>query len=59
MIDGEHRLKLFVNRIDYGLAAINIPTDCYGIVDLYGQCEQVRKYYCFQLLKQLLTDLFI
>ncbi|KAF0766521.1 neuralized-like protein 4 isoform X1 [Aphis craccivora] len=41
MIDGENRLKLFVNRIDFGVAAFNIPADCYGIVDLYGQCEQV------------------
>lgn len=42
MIDGENRLKLFVNRIDFGIAAFNIPADCYGIVDLYGQCEQVN-----------------
>lgn len=42
MIDGENRLKLFVNRIDYGIAAVNLPTDCYGIIDLYGQCEQVN-----------------
>jgi len=42
MIDGENRLKLFVNRIDFGVAAFNIPADCYGIVDLYGQCEQVN-----------------
>lgn len=44
MIDGENCLRLFVNRIDYGVAAINLPTDCYGIVDLYGQCEQVCFY---------------
>jgi len=42
MIDGENRLKLFVNRIDFGVAAINMPADCYGVVDLYGQCEQVN-----------------
>lgn len=46
MIDGENCLKLYVNRIDYGIAAIDIPTDCYGIVDLYGQCEQVHTNYC-------------
>lgn len=46
MVDDKNRLKLFVNRVDYGIAAINIPTDCYGVVDLYGQCEQVYKNYC-------------
>jgi len=44
MIDGENNLKLFVNRVDYGIAAFNLPSNyCYGIVDLYGQCEQVIK----------------
>jgi len=42
MIDGENNLKLYINRIDYGIAAINMPPDCYGVVDLYGQCEQVN-----------------
>lgn len=42
MIDGENNLKMFVNRIDYGIAANNMPAECYGIVDLYGQCEQVH-----------------
>jgi len=43
MIDADDNLKLFVNHIDYGIAAVNLPHDCcYGIVDLYGQCEQVR-----------------
>lgn len=42
MIDSNNCLKLFLNRIDYGVAATNIPNDCYCVIDLYGQCEQVN-----------------
>ncbi|XP_023215732.1 neuralized-like protein 4 isoform X1 [Centruroides sculpturatus] len=41
MIDTENRLHLFVNNIDQGIAARNIPAICYALVDVYGQCEQV------------------
>lgn len=56
MIDGEHSLRLFVNRIDYGIAAVNMPSDCYGIVDLYGQCEQVCTVYYTSCCRPALHD---
>ena len=41
MIDGQRNLKLFVNSVDHGIKVKNIPPICYGMVDLYGQCEEV------------------
>lgn len=41
MIDTENRLHLFVNNVDQGIAARNIPVTCYALVDVYGQCEQI------------------
>lgn len=41
MIDDENCLHLYVNGLDQGIAARDVPFPCYGLVDLYGQCEQV------------------
>jgi len=59
MIDGENRLKLFVNRIDFGVAAFNIPADCYGVVDLYGQCEQVINTYILLFVLNFTKKLYL
>jgi hypothetical protein len=59
MIDGENRLKLFVNRIDFGVAAFNIPADCYGVVDLYGQCEQVISTYILLIVLNFTKKLYL
>ena len=41
MVDDEGCLHLYVNDIDQGIAAKDIPQNCYALIDLYGQCEQV------------------
>ena len=41
MIDSQRNLKLFVNGVDHGIKVKNIPPICYGMVDLYGQCEEI------------------
>lgn len=41
MVDSSGQLKLFVDDMDQGVAATNIPPICYIVLDLYGQCEQV------------------
>lgn len=41
-MDGNSCLHLYVNGMDQGVAAQDIPMPCYPLVDLYGQCEQVR-----------------
>lgn len=33
-------LNFFVNGIDQGQAASNVPENVYGVVDLYGQAAQ-------------------
>lgn len=40
-VDGQRNLKILVNGVDHGTAVKNVPAVCYGIIDLYGQCEQV------------------
>lgn len=42
LVDSESRLHLFVNGVDQGVAVCDIPAVCYAVVDLYGQCEEVR-----------------
>ncbi len=41
LVDGMRNLKLSVNGVDLGVIVKNIPQPCYGILDLYGQCEEV------------------
>ncbi|CAH0389497.1 unnamed protein product [Bemisia tabaci] len=41
MVDAESQLRLFVNGVDQGVAATNIPYKCHVVIDLYGQCDQI------------------
>ena len=41
VIDAQRNLRLLINGVDQGVMVKNIPQLCYGIVDLYGQCEEV------------------
>uniref|UniRef100_A0A672LNB3 Neuralized-like protein 4 n=1 Tax=Sinocyclocheilus grahami TaxID=75366 RepID=A0A672LNB3_SINGR len=41
LLDSSGCLHLFVNGMDQGVAAQDIPSPCYPLIDLYGQCEQV------------------
>ncbi|XP_060111332.1 neuralized-like protein 4 isoform X3 [Heteronotia binoei] len=41
LVDSNSCLHLYVNGMDRGVAAQDIPSPCYAFVDLYGQCEQV------------------
>ncbi|XP_062372617.1 neuralized-like protein 4 isoform X2 [Sardina pilchardus] len=41
LVDGSSCLHLYVNGMDQGVAAQDIPSPCYPLIDLYGQCEQV------------------
>uniref|UniRef100_A0A672GQ89 Neuralized E3 ubiquitin protein ligase 4 n=1 Tax=Salarias fasciatus TaxID=181472 RepID=A0A672GQ89_SALFA len=41
LVDANSCLHLFVNGMDQGVAAQDIPSPCYPFIDLYGQCEQV------------------
>lgn len=40
-IESDNTLHLYVNDIDQGVAAKDIPTNAYVVMDLYGQCQQV------------------
>ncbi|XP_069501804.1 neuralized-like protein 4 isoform X1 [Ambystoma mexicanum] len=41
LVDSNSCLHLFVNGMDQGVAAQDMPSPCYLLIDLYGQCEQV------------------
>uniref|UniRef100_A0A8C9ZFE1 Neuralized E3 ubiquitin protein ligase 4 n=1 Tax=Sander lucioperca TaxID=283035 RepID=A0A8C9ZFE1_SANLU len=42
LVDANSCLHLYVNGMDQGVAAQDIPSPCYPFIDLYGQCEQVN-----------------
>ena len=35
-------LVFFVNGHELGVAAMDLPREVYGVVDMYGQCAEVR-----------------
>ncbi|XP_012233137.1 neuralized-like protein 4 isoform X2 [Linepithema humile] len=41
LIDEDNRLHLFINGVDQGVAATDLPPYVFAVIDLYGQCEQV------------------
>ena len=41
MVDRNNELHLYVNGVDQGVAAADIPHTCYAVVDLYGMCAEV------------------
>ena len=41
LVDDDNSLHFYVNDVDQGVAVTDIPATCYGLVDVYGQCEQV------------------
>uniref|UniRef100_A0A8C9ZFT9 Neuralized-like protein 4 n=1 Tax=Sander lucioperca TaxID=283035 RepID=A0A8C9ZFT9_SANLU len=41
LVDANSCLHLYVNGMDQGVAAQDIPSPCYPFIDLYGQCEQI------------------
>ncbi|XP_043280017.1 neuralized-like protein 4 isoform X2 [Venturia canescens] len=41
LIDEESRLHLYINGVDQGVAATDLPAYVYAVIDLYGQCEQI------------------
>lgn len=36
----DESLHFFINGIDQGLAATNVPNGVYGVIDLYGQAAK-------------------
>nr|XP_014345078.1 PREDICTED: neuralized-like protein 4 [Latimeria chalumnae] len=44
LVDSCNCLHLFVNGMDQGVAAQDIPNPCFVFIDLYGQCEQVGPF---------------
>ncbi|OCT59664.1 hypothetical protein XELAEV_18001087mg [Xenopus laevis] len=41
LLDSSGGLHLYVNGLDQGVGAQDLPEVCYVLLDLYGQCEQV------------------
>jgi neuralized-like protein 4 len=44
LVDSESQLHLYVDGVDQGVAACDIPATCYAVMDVYGQCEEVRTF---------------
>ncbi|XP_073420158.1 neuralized-like protein 4 isoform X2 [Dendrobates tinctorius] len=41
LLDSSGGLHLYINGLDQGVGAQDLPELCYVVIDLYGQCEQV------------------
>ena len=41
LVDDDGSLHLYHNGADQGIAAKDVPSSAYVILDLYGQCEKV------------------
>ncbi|OXU27740.1 hypothetical protein TSAR_003159 [Trichomalopsis sarcophagae] len=41
LLDEDSRLHLYIDGSDQGIAASDLPSYVYAVIDLYGQCEQV------------------
>lgn len=41
LIDDDSRLHLYINGQDQGVAASDLPSYVFAVLDIYGQCEQV------------------
>ncbi|KAL0277171.1 UNVERIFIED_CONTAM: hypothetical protein PYX00_004538 [Menopon gallinae] len=41
MRHGDGTLHYYINGVDQGPACDNVPSNIYGVIDLYGQCAQV------------------
>lgn len=40
MRKSDSSLHFFVNHVDQGMAATNVPENVYGVIDLYGQAAE-------------------
>ena len=38
---GRGELRIHLNGVDQGVAAVNVPEKVYAVVDVYGRCKQV------------------
>ncbi|CAB3373695.1 Hypothetical predicted protein [Cloeon dipterum] len=41
MVDAKGNMRLFLDHRDVGVLAKNVPPNCFPLIDVYGQCEQV------------------
>lgn len=41
LLDEDSRLHLYIDGLDQGVAASDLPSYVYAVIDLYGQCEQI------------------
>ncbi|XP_033763671.1 neuralized-like protein 4 [Pecten maximus] len=41
LVDDEACLHLYVNGVDQGVAARDVPNPCHALIDLYGQCQEI------------------
>nr|CAD7587837.1 unnamed protein product [Timema genevievae] len=57
LVDYDSQLHLYVNGVDQGVAAKDIPSVCYAVVDLYGQCEKVSVVQCREEAQTTVADI--
>ena len=46
-------LHFYINGLDQGVAATRVPSQMWGVVDLYGMTVKVRNYTVYCIARQL------
>lgn len=41
LLNEDSSLRIYINGVDQGIAATDLPQPLYAVFDLYGQCEQI------------------
>ena len=41
LVDDDHRMHLYVNGVDQGVACSDIPARVWAVFDLYGKCDEI------------------
>ena len=41
LVDDTHRMHLYVNGVDQGVACSDIPAQVWAVFDLYGKCDEI------------------
>lgn len=59
LVDQTNQLHLYVDGVDQGVAANNIPSICHVVLDVYGRCEQVMSTYMFYYYTKPLNISFV
>ena len=52
-------LHFYINGLDQGVAATRVPSQMWGVVDLYGMTVKVRLYSCMRIIWRYCNQILV